>query len=107
MAISSISRVNIGFIIVALLIIIPINFLIANEFYRIATWKGYSEKKYLWLPFLLGIIGYLLVIALPYENKPIPSYEERNPDISDNNQQTDSDDLDTDNNEDIDVAQEE
>lgn len=40
-------------------------YLIAKEFYNVAQAKGYSEKKYLWLPFWLGIIGYLLVIALP------------------------------------------
>lgn len=40
-------------------------YLIAKEFYKAAQAKGYSEKKYLWLCFLLGVIGYLLVIALP------------------------------------------
>lgn len=40
-------------------------YLIAKEFYKAAQAKGYSEKKYLWLPFLLGAVGYMLVIALP------------------------------------------
>ena len=40
-------------------------FLIAKEFYKAAQAKGYSEKKYFWIPFWLGIVGYMLVIALP------------------------------------------
>lgn len=43
-------------------------YLISREFYRAAVMKGHTEKKYLWLPFFLGIIGYLLVIALPNKN---------------------------------------
>ena len=39
--------------------------LVAKEFYVAAKAKGYYEKKYLWICFLLGVIGYLLVIALP------------------------------------------
>lgn len=42
-----------------------IMYLIAKEFYKVAQAKGFYEKKYLWLPFLLGVIGYLLVISLP------------------------------------------
>lgn len=40
-------------------------YLLAQEFYKVAKAKGYPQKKYLWLSFWLGIIGYLLVIALP------------------------------------------
>ena len=42
---------------------------IANCFYEIACMKGFRDKRYFWLPFLLGIIGYLLVVALPDRNK--------------------------------------
>lgn len=42
-----------------------ISYLIANEFYQIAIMKGFNESKYLWISFFLGMIGYLLVIALP------------------------------------------
>ena len=48
-----------------LCIILFIDYLIAMEFYRVAEMKGYTQKKYLWLPFLLGAVGYMLVIALP------------------------------------------
>ena len=40
-------------------------YLLAKEFYKVAKAKGYPQKKYLWLSFWLGIVGYLLVIALP------------------------------------------
>ena len=52
-------------IILGSILLLWILYLIAKEFYKVAQAKGYSEKKYLWLPFLLGIIGFLLVIALP------------------------------------------
>lgn len=52
-------------------------YLIAKEFYIVAQAKGYSEKKYLWLCFLLGVIGYLLVIALPdRSNTPVALCDE-------------------------------
>lgn len=45
-----------------------VDFLISREFYRAAQAKGFNERKYFWLPFWLGIVGYLLVIALPSGN---------------------------------------
>lgn len=50
-----------------LIVILAIVFLywIAVEFHAIAEMKGFSESKYLWIPFLFPIAGYLLVIALP------------------------------------------
>ena len=57
-------------IISALAVVICIWFLIAKAFYRIACMKRFYEKKYLWAPFFLGIVGMLLVAALPtrYQN---------------------------------------
>lgn len=52
-------------IVVLLTLGIIIRYLIATEFYIIAKEKGYKKEKYLWIPFLLGIAGYLLVVALP------------------------------------------
>lgn len=40
-------------------------FIAALEFSAIASKKGYDDAKYFWYPFLLGIIGMLIVIALP------------------------------------------
>lgn len=52
-------------ILLAIAFVLLIDYLIAKEFYNIAQEKGYTSQKYLWLPFLLGLVGYLLVIALP------------------------------------------
>lgn len=46
-------------------VIFLIRFFIAKEFYKAATAKGWNSRRYFWLPFLLGLVGYLLVIALP------------------------------------------
>ena len=54
--------------------------LVANEFYKIACLKGYEDKKYFWLSFLLTIIGYLLVIALPTKSTPV-DYNQENDDL--------------------------
>ena len=42
---------------------------VAYCFSEAAAWKGHHEKRYFWLTFFLGIIGMLLVIALP---QPMP-----------------------------------
>ena len=46
-------------------IILIINFFVATEFSSIAEEKGYESKSYFWYTFLLGIVGMLMVIALP------------------------------------------
>ena len=51
--------------IVVLVIAIWIDWLIAQEFYNAAILKGYPDTKYMWICFFLGVVGYLLVIALP------------------------------------------
>ena len=38
---------------------------IATDFYEIAKKKGHFEKKYYWWTFLCGLVGYLMVVALP------------------------------------------
>jgi len=42
-----------------------IDWLISEEFYTVAYNKGFGERRYFWYCFLFGIVGYLLVIALP------------------------------------------
>lgn len=42
-----------------------LNCSIAKWFSEAAGDKGYSGRKYYWICFWLGLIGYLLVIALP------------------------------------------
>ncbi len=38
---------------------------IAFQFQKIAAEKGYSSQKWFWLCFLLGLPGWLMVVALP------------------------------------------
>ena len=43
--------------------------IICQEFYAVAEQKGYADKKYFWYSFIFGLVGYLLVIALPDKKK--------------------------------------
>lgn len=52
-------------ILLAVTAALTVYYLIAKKFADIAASKGYSETKYFWICILLGIIGYLWVIALP------------------------------------------
>ena len=38
---------------------------VAELFYDVAVAKGHTNRAYFWLSFLLGVAGYLLVVALP------------------------------------------
>ena len=51
--------------VVALALYLWLDYLVAREFHRVACSKGFWEEKYFWISFFLGIIGHLLVIALP------------------------------------------
>ena len=53
------------FIFVPLIAAIAISWFVAQEFYKVALMKGWNSKKYFWMSFLLGPVGYLLVVALP------------------------------------------
>lgn len=55
--------------------------LVAKEFYIAVQAKGYSEKKYLWICFLLGIVGYLLVVALPDRGNTPKAISDELPDL--------------------------
>lgn len=71
-------------IILAMLVIaaaIWILWLVAKEFYVVAKEKGYYEKKYLWICFLLGVIGYLLVVALPDRGNATTAISDELPDL--------------------------
>ena len=52
--------------IAAFIILTLIDHILAKEFYFVAQQKGYTDRKYYWYCFCFTIIGYLLVIALPY-----------------------------------------
>lgn len=56
-------------------------YFMAKEFYRVAKDKGYPQKKYFWVCFLLGIVGYLLVIALPDRANSNKAFSDELPDL--------------------------
>ena len=66
------------------ILLLVLQFLFAREFVHTAMLKGYpcesmASCKYFWYCFLFGIIGYLMVIALPVqaqrEQLPVSSDE--------------------------------
>lgn len=52
-------------IIVLLGLLIWLQAYIAEAFYDAALNKGFVDRKYYWLTFFCGIVGMLLVVALP------------------------------------------
>ena len=52
-------------IILAVIAALVISWFVAGEFFRIAEDKGYHERKYFWISFLLGFVDYLLITAMP------------------------------------------
>lgn len=54
--------------VVGAILVLYIEYKLAEQFYHAAYLKGYSERKYLWICFFFNIVGYLLVIALPDRN---------------------------------------
>lgn len=64
-------------IILMVTIFLVIDILISLEFHKVAIEKGYSRMKYFWMCFFLGIVGYLLVIALP-DRAGNPVYKQSN-----------------------------
>lgn len=54
---------------VALIVSVIMWAFLANEFYSAACAKGFDSRKYFWMTFFLGILGALVVIALPDHGK--------------------------------------
>lgn len=54
-----------GVWIAVLSLFILLNSGIANAFVRIAKMKGHPGQKYFWWCFCTGLVGYLMVVALP------------------------------------------
>lgn len=48
-----------------LLLGVVIAWFAAREFYKIAVMKGHPQKRYFWWCFLVGFVGWPMVIALP------------------------------------------
>ncbi len=64
--------------VVVIALVLVIDYLIARAFQDIAIMKGHNDGKYFWISFLLGFVGYLMVIALP-DLKARPPKPERAP----------------------------
>lgn len=45
--------------------IVVLYWFVGKQFYAIAKMKGHPQKKYFWWCFWAGIIGWMMVIALP------------------------------------------
>ena len=52
-----------------IVIALVIDYVIARRFADIAEMKGHEGNTYFWFTFLLGVVGMLMVIALPVETK--------------------------------------
>ena len=66
----------VGFFVVSTIIFVfSTRLLFAFEFEEISKLKGYSERKYFWYSFIFGMVGYLVVIALPC--KIVVEYDDR------------------------------
>ena len=68
-------------IVLAGVLVLVLDFLVAWEFQKIAMLKGWTSKKFFFYSFFLSLIGYLMVIALPdrgglaegsYESSDLP-----------------------------------
>lgn len=59
---------EIALIILAAIVALGLDYLIAREFSMIANRKGIRGSRYLWWSFFLTIVGWLMVIALPDKN---------------------------------------
>lgn len=49
----------------------------AFEFYSIAKMKGHDNPKYFWWSFLLGPVGWMMVIALPNCENILTNFTEK------------------------------
>lgn len=57
------------YFLVTVVLVLLVNYLIAREYQRIATQKGFPGWRYFWWCFLMGIVGYIMVAALPDRNR--------------------------------------
>ena len=52
---------------------VVIDVIVSLEFNEIAHMKGYTAKKYFWYCLLLGLFGYLIVMALTIKSDIVSS----------------------------------
>ena len=61
---------------VILLVGIFVHVFISEEFYRVSKLKGYKDIRYLIIPLLTGVVGYLLVMSLPLQKDAVDIYKD-------------------------------
>lgn len=66
---------------IAIVIYLCVCFFVAGQFSEVAAAKGYTDKKYYWICFWLGLPGWLLVIALPNRENTVPTITDELPDL--------------------------
>lgn len=66
---------GIGILIV--LVYFVLAYFIAGWFSEVAREKGYSSPKYFWICFFMGLVGQLLVIALPDRGRGVGASAEQ------------------------------
>ncbi len=64
----------VALIVIGAIILLAIWTFIAGAFSNVASMKGHHETRYFWMTFLFGIIGMLLVIALPVKTEKVAAY---------------------------------
>lgn len=52
-----------------IIIALFVDYYLAGCFFEVACEKGFTDTKYMWICFIFGVIGYLLVLALPDRKK--------------------------------------
>lgn len=68
---------GIGILIVLVLVYFVLAYFIAGWFSEVASEKGYSSPKYFWICFFMGLVGQLLVIALPDRGRGVDASGEQ------------------------------
>ena len=64
------------FYILGIIIALVIDYAVSKQFEEIAEMKGHDGRTYFWFVFILGLVGMLMVVALPCvqaEEEPKPS----------------------------------
>lgn len=61
--------------------LICLNYFLAKWFFEAAEAKGWHSRKYFWICFWLGLVGYLLVIALPDRGNTPQAVSDELPDL--------------------------
>lgn len=57
------------FFLLVIIVMLAINYIIAQQFANIAEMKGYAGNAYFWFTFVFGLAGMLMVIALPAQTE--------------------------------------